>query len=66
MSSSEVPAPGSDEALARGCCCPVIDNAHGKGYLGGVWDKDGHIVFVIRADCPLHGKGTPNWITKED
>lgn len=49
--TEQVPNPGSDEAIAKGCSsseledtCPVLDNAHGKGYLGGV-----------REDCPLHG-----------
>lgn len=23
-------SPGSDEALAKGCTCPVLDNGHGK------------------------------------
>ena len=27
--------PGSDEAIAAGCTCPVIDNGHGRGYMGG-------------------------------
>lgn len=41
--------PGSPEALASGCRCPVLDNAHGAGYLGlgKVW--------VMQMDCPLHG-----------
>lgn len=43
------PNPGSDEAIAKGCKCPVLDNAHGRGYLG----KPG--IFVLSADCPLHG-----------
>lgn len=50
------PNPGSPEAIKQGCLCPVIDNAHGKGYLGGVKDPEtGETVFVWRADCPLHG-----------
>ena len=48
--------PGSDEAIASGCTCPVMDNGHGRGYLGGVTDEQGQTVFVIRLDCPLHGK----------
>lgn len=28
------PNPGSDEAIASGCTCPVIDNGHGRGYMG--------------------------------
>ena len=40
--------PGSDYAIDNGCTCPVLDNAHGKGYLG-IPDQ-----FVINALCPLH------------
>mgnify|MGYP007071648350 CR=1 FL=1 len=39
------PTPGS--AIKAGCICPVMDNAHGRGYLGSG--------FVIRDDCKLHG-----------
>ena len=28
--------PGSDDAIAAGCTCPVMDNGRGRGYLGGV------------------------------
>lgn len=47
---SEALRPGSNEALDAGCICPVLDNAHGAGYLGlgKVW--------VMRTDCPLHGQ----------
>lgn len=42
--------PGSDEALAAGCKCPVLDNARDRGYMGcpGAWVK--------LATCPLHGQ----------
>ena len=40
--------PGSDEAIKAGCTCPVLDNAHGKGYYGN------HDVFVYTEGCPLH------------
>jgi len=43
--------PGSDEARAHGCTCPVLDNGHGHG--AGM--LDGETVWWIRADCPLHG-----------
>lgn len=43
------PKPGSDDALDAGCLCPVLDNGHGRGYMG----MPG--IFVMRADCPLHG-----------
>ena len=41
------PNPGSDEALAMNCKCPILDNGHGRGYMG----TDN---FVINMDCPLH------------
>jgi hypothetical protein len=44
-----IPNPGSKEAQAIGCTCPVIDNHYGKGYMG----TDG--VFVYSGDCPVHG-----------
>lgn len=45
------PAPGSPEAIAQGCTCPVLDNGHGKGYLG-----DGErFGWIISEDCPVHG-----------
>jgi hypothetical protein len=43
------PNPGSDEAIALNCCCPVLDNGHGNPELGkirGWWIND---------DCPIHG-----------
>lgn len=46
----KLPKPGSDEALDQGCTCPVLDNGHGRGYMG----MPGR--FVMSADCPLHGK----------
>jgi hypothetical protein len=44
----KVPNPGSPEAIAQGCICPVWDNEHGRGYMG----QPG--MFVYRIDCPLH------------
>jgi hypothetical protein len=49
------PTPGSDEAIEIGCLCPAMDNCHGRGYLGGVKDKEGNTVFVINMNCPVHG-----------
>ena len=40
------PNPGSDAAIALGCTCPVLDNAHGR-------HDDG--LFWITSDCPVHG-----------
>lgn len=42
------PPPGSDEAQAAGCICPVIDNGHGRGYMGIPG------VYVYRDGCLVH------------
>ncbi len=47
---TEKPNPGSDEAIALGCTCPVIDNGHGKG------SGHGEGLFWTTEGCPLHGK----------
>lgn len=52
---TDTPTPGSDAARERGCQCSVADNARGAGYLGGVRDRDGNVVFVMSELCPLHG-----------
>jgi hypothetical protein len=46
------PNPGSDEALAAGCLCPVLDNGHGRGVYT---DEAGNPLFWINAICPIHG-----------
>ena len=46
--TTPVPSPGSDEAIEQGCTCPVMDNGHGRGYLG----LPGRFVYV--AGCPVH------------
>ena len=51
----QTPNPGSPEASAAGCNCPVLDNAHGRGYFGD-GEKFG---WVVRGDCPIHGGATP-------
>jgi hypothetical protein len=40
--------PGSDEAYAEGCKCPILDNQ----------EMPDHKKWV-NGDCPLHGIGTP-------
>lgn len=54
VDATPVPNPGSDEAKAAGCTCPRMDNAYGKGYMGGVQDEDGNTVFVYTEGCPVH------------
>jgi hypothetical protein len=46
-----IPNPGSDEAIDKGCTCPVLDNAHGRG-----WKAGGEQCFWITQGCPLHAK----------
>lgn len=59
---AKTPNPGSDEAIAQGCLCPVIDNGHGKGYMGGMKDEAGNTLYVKVVGCPLHAPTpeTPN------
>lgn len=45
---SKQPNPGSDEAVKKGCTCPVLDNSRGKGWM---LQKD---LFWITDGCPLH------------
>ena len=49
MTQPKIPNPGSDEALEQGCLCPILDNAHGRGYYGGPPGT-----FVYRQGCPVH------------
>lgn len=48
MTPDTPPSPGSDAAIANGCTCPIMDNAHGKGYMGVPG------IYVYSGDCPLH------------
>lgn len=50
----EKPYPGSKEATDQGCTCPVLDNHKGLGRAGN------QEVFVMNADCPIHGEGENN------
>lgn len=47
------PSPGSPAARDLGCRCPVLDNAHGAGYMG----QPG--VFVFNCGCPVHCGDAP-------
>lgn len=49
-----LPNAGSEEALARGCLCPVFDNGHGKG--SGYVDEEGNPTFWVNEFCPLHAR----------
>lgn len=65
MAEQPIPNPGSDEALAAGCTCPVIDNGRGLGIYGGeVRHPESDLpMFVFNSDCPLHGEG--DWRDEE-
>jgi len=48
--NKQVPNPGSDKAIKKGCKCAVLDNCHGKGF-----PYDGtYPCFWVASDCPLH------------
>lgn len=43
------PNPGSNEAIAQGCICPVTDNHYGAG----VPSADGPQFWYVE-NCPVH------------
>jgi hypothetical protein len=43
-----IPNPGSDEAIADGCICAILDNNHG---LFAPYPDDG---WWITESCPVH------------
>ncbi len=51
---SKEPNPGSDAAIEQGCTCPVLDNGHGTGWIGGG--------FVLSTLCPLHGETAESYL----
>lgn len=55
LTARRSPNPGSPEDIDAGCTCPILDNGHGRGYLGGVKDREtGETLFVYNCDCPVH------------
>lgn len=48
QSELKVPNPGSQAAVELGCVCPILDNAHGMGYMGVPG------AFVYDGNCPVH------------
>lgn len=48
------PNPGSPEAIKAGCKCPVLDNGHGRGWMGGVKDEEGRTIYVYSSACEIH------------
>lgn len=53
------PNPGSEEAVAKGCKCPVMDNCRGMGIPITTDEGELQIAFWMSADCPLHGIKDP-------
>lgn len=49
------PPPGSTEAAAKGCLCPVHDNRAGRGQPSAHGDS-AH--YWIDTQCPVHDKLT--------
>ena len=50
------PAPGSAAAVAAGCTCPVLANAHGEGF-SVTYDSDDSETsraYYVRRFCPVH------------
>lgn len=49
-------APGTEQAVARGCVCPVGDNNGGNGaYVA----HDGQVSYWFSSKCRMHGMGEP-------
>jgi len=47
------PLPGSDEAIAAGCSCAIMDNHHGAG----AYEVNGRPVYWVSGSCAIHGTG---------
>ena len=55
MSMNRFP-PGSEQAVARSCICPVVDNKNG---IGAYVDTDGNPVYWFSSECTMHGNDEP-------
>ncbi len=55
VEKNKIPNPGSEEAIAQGCICPVLDNYYGEGFMWG-----GKKCFWANDKCPLHSKKKDN------
>lgn len=54
------PPPGSPAAIALGCRCPIMDNSHGKGYMGQAG------VYVYSGACALHADELDAMVAKSE
>ena len=52
---ADTPNPGSDEALAQGCKCAVLDNCHGR--FAPVPPDGWYITVGCPVHCPQEGTG---------
>jgi hypothetical protein len=50
----DAPNPGSREAKAQGCLCPVLDNCHGRF---SPFPPDG---WWVVTGCPVHAPACPD------
>ena len=48
--TDKTPSPGSGEAAAAGCFCPVADNRYGEGIATDVGTR----FWFINEGCPVH------------
>ncbi len=55
MGDKQTLPPGSDEAIAKGCTCPALENYHGEGRVM-YGKKPGHVAveYTYNLDCPIH------------
>lgn len=51
--TTDIPPPGSDEAVRLGCQCSVFTNHHGRGFAA-----HSGVVYDVDLDCPMHGAET--------
>ncbi len=52
-----IPPPGHPDAVAIGCCCPVLDNRYGLG--SSYYDLDGNRQHWANFDCAVHVEQAP-------
>lgn len=60
MTDDTPPPPGSDAAIQQGCTCPIMDNAHGRGYMGVPG------IYVYSGACPLHALKPQEWTPQDE
>lgn len=54
--TDKTPKPGSEEAIAAGCNCPVVDNHYGRGIpIRNPDTNEIELAYWMTADCVLHG-----------